>query len=42
MFKCEDERTLSHIPFLGDRDEDDAGFGEELLKTFQEVRLVIL
>ncbi|VDN26958.1 unnamed protein product [Gongylonema pulchrum] len=34
---CEDERSLSHIPFLGDREEDDAGFGEELLKTFQEL-----
>ncbi|EJW80544.1 SET domain-containing protein, partial [Wuchereria bancrofti] len=33
---CEDERTLSHIPFLGDHEDDDIGFGEELLKTFQE------
>uniref|UniRef100_A0A8R1XZD7 [histone H3]-lysine(27) N-trimethyltransferase n=1 Tax=Onchocerca volvulus TaxID=6282 RepID=A0A8R1XZD7_ONCVO len=33
---CEDERTLSHIPFLGDHEDDDVGFGEELLKTFQE------
>ncbi|MCP9264688.1 Histone-lysine N-methyltransferase EZH2 [Dirofilaria immitis] len=33
---CEDERTLSHIPFLGDHEDEDIGFGEELLKTFQE------
>ncbi|MFH4981409.1 hypothetical protein AB6A40_008118 [Gnathostoma spinigerum] len=31
---CEDERTLSHIPFI--EDDDDAKFGEELLKTYEE------
>ncbi|VDN06654.1 unnamed protein product [Thelazia callipaeda] len=39
ILKCEDERTLSHIPFLGDCGDDDDGdvsFGEELMKTFQE------
>ncbi len=34
VFQAEDERTLSHIPFMGDGKEE--GFGEELLKTFEE------
>uniref|UniRef100_A0A914S8N0 Uncharacterized protein n=1 Tax=Parascaris equorum TaxID=6256 RepID=A0A914S8N0_PAREQ len=33
---CKDERKLSHMPFMGDRDEDDSSFGEELLETFAE------
>jgi hypothetical protein len=31
-----DEHALSHIPYLGDNENDDAGFGEELLNTYDE------
>lgn len=31
-----DEHALSHIPYLGDNEHDDAGFGEELLNTYEE------
>lgn len=32
--KAEDERSLSHIPFMGDDTDDE--FGYELMKTFED------
>lgn len=34
-FQADDEKTLSHIPFLGDGDED-VGWCDELLEVFEE------